>query len=242
MKIDVLVFCAHPDDAEISMGGTIAKFSHNGISVGIIDFSRGELSTRGNITIRKKESEKAAEILGAAFRLNLKLPDGSLRNNFEYVKKTVQIIREYKPKIIFAPYFNDRHPDHIGVSRIVKEAMFFSGVGKYKTLGNNLVQKSYRPQKLFYFMQSYEFKPSFIINISGTFDKKMEAISAFKSQFYNPESNELETFVSSENFFEYIKARAKTYGFKIGKNYGEAFFSEEVIELDLMNLLLNKPN
>ena len=238
-KLDVIVFTAHPDDAELAMGGTIAKLTSAGVKVGIIDLSEAQLSTRGTIPERRKESEKASGILGISLRENLKLHDGSLKPDNKSTALVVSKIRKYKPKIIFAPYFNDRHPDHIGTSHIVKEAMFFSGLAKYKTSITGKEQKAYRPYKLYYFMHAYEFIPTFVVDISNTFDKKMKSIKAYSSQFYDPGSKEPETFISQPNFLKFIEARAKVFGFQIGKDYAEPFYCEEKIEYDLINQIKN---
>ena len=237
MNLDVLVFAAHPDDAELSMGGTIAKLTSTGLKVGIIDLSKGELGTRGSAEIRMKEAQNAGEILKIAHRENLGFKDGSLKPNEEYLKKIISKIRKYQPKIIFAPYFNDRHPDHIGTSQLVKEAMFFTGLPKISTEENNRIQSTFRPQKLFYYMQTYEFKPTFIADISGFFESKMKSILAYETQFHNPESLEPETFISQPNFLKFVEARAKYFGFKINKDYGEAFYCEEEIEYDIIAAL-----
>ncbi len=237
MNLDVLIFAAHPDDAELSMGGTIAKLANLGHKVGIIDLTKGELGTRGSAETRKIEAENASHILSVAYRDNLGLKDGSIKFSEEYLKKIIVKIRKHKPKLVFAPYFNDRHPDHIGASQLVKEAFFFSGLPKIGTEENDRIQVPYRPQKLFYYMQTYEFTPSFIYDISETFETKMKAVLAYNTQFHNPESREPETFISQPIFLQFLEARAKYFGFKIGKNYGEAFFSEEEIELDISSLL-----
>jgi bacillithiol biosynthesis deacetylase BshB1 len=239
MKLDILVFASHPDDAELAMGGTIAKFVRSGFKVGIVDLSRGEMGTRGSEEIRKKEADDASKILGIETRVNLGLPDGKLKLNDDFVQAVITQIRRFKPQIIFAPYFNDRHPDHIGTSRIVKEAFFFSGLTKIETEFEGEKQLPYRPRKIFYYMQYYEFTPSFINDISETFETKMKSINAYGTQFFNEKnkSAEPETFISQLNFIKFIEARAKYFGFKIGKDYGEPFYSEEEIELNLINLL-----
>lgn len=240
MNLDILIFAAHPDDAELSMGGTIAKLINSGLKVGIVDLSRGELGTRGSAETRLKEAQKASEILKITHRENLSLKDGSIKVNEDYLIKIVSRIRKYQPKIIFAPYFNDRHPDHVGCGLLVKEALFFSGLSKFVTEDNEKIQIPFRPKKLFYYMQTYEFKPTFIVDISDTFEIKMNAIKAYDSQFHKPDSVEPETFISQPNFLKYIEARAKVFGFKIGKDYGEPFFCEEEIEYDLINLIKNE--
>lgn len=237
MKLDVLIFAAHPDDAELSMGGTIAKLSNAGLNVGIIDLSGGELGSRGTIETRKVEAQNASEILKLTHRENLGFKDGDIKFNNEFVRVVVSRIRRFKPEIIFAPYKNDRHPDHIGTSQLVKEAMFFSGLQKVITEYEFKGQEAFRPKKLFYYMQMYEDNPSFVINISETFDAKMQAIRAYVTQFHNPEIEGPETFISQPNFLKFIEARARYFGFKIGKDYGEPFYCEEEIEFDLINFI-----
>jgi|WetSurMetagenome_2_1015567.scaffolds.fasta_scaffold88255_1 N-acetylglucosamine malate deacetylase 1 len=240
MILDVLLFFPHPDDAELTMGGTIAKLTKNNLKVGIIDLTQGEMGTRGSAITRKKEAKVASKILGVTIRENLNLPDGNVQVTKENELKLVKAIRQYKPKIIFGPYSNDRHPDHVNTSHLIKRAYFSSGLPKVKTYEKNKLQEAYRPQKLFYCMHYYEFKPSFIIDISDTFNDKMKAVNAFASQFYNPKSKEPETFISRSNFLGFVEARAIDYGFKIGKHYGEPFYCEEEIELDLIGLLNKK--
>lgn len=233
MNVDVLVFGAHPDDAELTMGGTIAKFTFNNIKVGIIDLTRGELGTRGTPETRQQEAFQAAISLKLAIRENLHIPDGSIYHTKENLMKIIMMIRKYKPKIIFAPYFNDRHPDHINTSKLVKEAMFAAGLEKVKTSDKERGQDTYRPAKLFYYMQTYPFEPSFIVDITGYQDAKMKAVKSYSSQFYDPKSKEPETFISKPEFINYIESRSAFYGFQIGKTHGEPFFTEEKIELDL---------
>jgi len=232
MNLDVLVFAAHPDDAELAMGGTIAKLTKQNFKVGIIDVSRGELGTRGTPETRQKEAFQSAIILKTAVRENLSIPDGNIERNKENLCKLVMEIRKYKPKIIFAPYFNDRHPDHIDASLLVKQAMFSSGLAKFKSFDKEVFQDAYRPKKLFYYMQTYTFEPTFIVDITDTFEDKMKAVKAYSTQFHNPRSTEPETFISKPDFLNYIEARSRFYGFQIGKSFGEPFYCEERIEID----------
>jgi bacillithiol biosynthesis deacetylase BshB1 len=238
MTLDVLVFAAHPDDAELSMGGTIARFANDGFSVGIIDLTRGEMGTRGNADTRQKEALEAAKILKTSIRENLLIPDGDIEISNGNCRKVIVLMRRYKPKIVFAPYFSDRHPDHINASKLIKRAMFVSGLEKIKTSESEIAQRAYRPAKLFYYMQSYTFEASFIVDISNFFEIKMKAVWAYSTQFHNPESNEPETFISSPEFIDYVDARAKFYGFQIGKKFGEPFYCEEKIELNLNGMLI----
>ena len=238
MTLDVLVFAAHPDDAELAMGGTIARFANDGFSVGIVDLTRGEMGTRGSAETRQKEALEAAKILNTSIRENLLIPDGDIEISNGNVQKVVLSIRKYRPKIVFAPFYNDRHPDHIGASKLIKRAMFVSGLEKIKTSESEIAQRAYRPAKLFYYMQTYTFEPSFIVDISNFFETKMKAVWAYSTQFHNPESNEPETFISSPEFIEYVDARAKFYGFQIGKKFGEPFYCEEKIELNLNGMFI----
>jgi len=242
VNLDFLAFAAHPDDAELSMGGTIAKMIKKGKTFGLIDLTQGELGTRGTIVTRKEEAESASNILGLTLRENMKMPDGKISVTEDNTIKIVKIIRKYKPKIIFAPYFNDRHPDHIETSKLIKRAMFFSGLPKIETEYEGEEQDSYRPEKLFYFFQTYEVDPTFIVDISETYEIKMNAIRAYKTQFHieGRESNEPTTFISTPEFIKFLEARAKSFGFKIGKKYGEPFSSEELLELNLTAYLENE--
>ncbi len=233
MNLNVLVFAAHPDDAELAMGGTIAKLTANGSKVGIVDLTRGELGTRGTPELRQKEAFQAALALKTTARENLNVSDGFIDSSKENLIKVITEIRKYKPKIIFAPYFNDRHPDHVATSKLLKRAMFLTGLEKIETFDNEVKQDAYRPDKLFYFMQAYTFIPTFIVDITDFLETKMKAVKCYSSQFYNPKSTEPETFISRPIFLDYIEARAKNYGFEIGKKFGEPFYCEEGIELEL---------
>ena len=237
MTLDVLVFAAHPDDAELSMGGTIAKLTKDNYKVGIVDLTKGELGTRGDVKTREKEAVAADKILNVSVRVNLGIPDGDIQRTKENLMMVIKEIRKFKPKIIFAPYFNDRHPDHQDASTLVKEAMFSTGLPKVKTFDNQVEQKAYRPKKLFYYMQTYTFEPSFIVDVSDSFEQKMKAVKAFKTQFFDSNSKEPETFISRPEFFSYLISRAQFYGFQIGKHYGEPFYCEEKIEYNMSWLL-----
>lgn len=237
MNLDAIVFAAHPDDAELSMGGTICKLTSHNFKVGIIDFTKGELGTRGSAETRQKEAFQAAIVLKAAVRENLDIPDGDIKRNKENLMKVIMAIRKYRPKIVFAPYFNDRHPDHIDASVLVKEAMFSTGLTKVKTFEKEMMQESFRPSKLYYYMQTFTFEPTFIVDITESFNQKMKAVKAYETQFHNPRSVEPETFISRPEFLDYVQSRSQFYGFQIGKHYGEPFYCEEKMELDLLNYL-----
>lgn len=237
MKLDTLIFAAHPDDAELGMGGTIAKMTSENLKVGIIDLTKGEMGTRGTVETRQTEAFKAASILKLTVRENLHVKDGEISDTKDNLMKIIISIRKYRPRFIFAPYFNDRHPDHVALSALVKKAYFFTGLAKIKTFEKDTAQEAFRPSRLFYYMQTYAFDPNYIVDISGTFETKMKSVNAYSSQFYNPESKEPETFISQPRFFGYIEARARVYGFQIGKDFGEPFFCEEALPFDIVSAL-----
>jgi len=237
MNLDVLVFAAHPDDAELSMGGTIARFTAQGLKVGVADLTKAELSTRGNVITRAKETAAASKVLKLKVRDNLGIKDGGISLSQDNLKKVITLIRKYKPSIVFAPYFNDRHPDHIDASILIKRAVFSSGLEKFKTTISGKSQMQYRPKKIFYYMQTYLFAPSFIVDISEHFQTKMRSVNEFKSQLHNPAAKKDDTFISKPEFLDYVKARAEFYGFQIRKKYGEPFYCEENIEYDFSDLL-----
>lgn len=230
MKLDALFIGSHPDDIELTCGGTVCKLVKSGKKTGIIDLTKGELSTRGNPVQRKKETEKASKVLGIKIRKNLGLKDGNIINNSENRKKLIKLIREFQPEIVFAPYPSDRHPDHINASNLIREAVFYSGLRKIVTGKLN----AYRPKKVFYYRHAYDIPISFIMDVSDSFGKKLEAIKCYDSQFYNPNysKKEPETYISSRRFLDDIITRAKFFGFKIGAEFGEPFFCFEAIKTD----------
>lgn len=233
MKLDALFIGSHPDDIELTCGGTVCKLVKSGKKAGILDLTKGELSTRGNLTQRKKETEKANKVLGISVRQNLGLRDGEIQNNRASRLKLIKIIRGYRPEIIFAPYPSDRHPDHINASNLVREAVFYSGLRKIVTGRQN----AFRPKKVFYYRHAYEIPISFIMDVSDVFAKKMEAIRCYETQFYNPKhKGGPETYISSKRFLDDIITRAKFFGFKIGAEYGEPFFSYENLRADVETL------
>ncbi len=236
MKLDALFFAAHPDDAELSCGGTIIKMVKSGKKAGIIDLTQGELGTRGSKSIRASEAKDAQKILGLSIRENLKIKDGQIENSPRNRLKIISVIRTFQPSIIFMPYHNDRHPDHINANKLIKESAFYSGLQKISTKKNGKTQSPHRPRKNFFYMQTYTFEPSFIIDITDEFSQKMEAVKSYGSQFYKPGNKKPETFISSRNFIEYIEARARFYGFMIGTKYGEPFYTPEKIRLNNDNL------
>ena len=227
MKLHILAFSAHPDDVELSCGGTIVKMVKSGYKVGIVDLTEAELSTRGNVKLRKQETEKSTHILNLDIRENLKIPDGQIENNNTNRLKVISCIRKYKPEIILAPFFEDRHPDHVHASNLISESNFYSGLSKIET-----GIEHYRAKNVIYYYQHLVDNPSFVVDITDEFDKKMEAVKAFESQFYDPGSNEPETFISQKQFIISLKTRAQYFGYQIGVEYGEPFFVKSRIKIN----------
>lgn len=224
MKLDILVLAAHPDDAEISCGGTIAKHVSLGHKVGIVDFTRGELGTRGTPEARALEAKEAAKIMGAEIRENLGLKDGFFQNDPEHQLSVIRAIRKFQPDIVLANAVYDRHIDHGKGASLGYDACFLSGLVRIETFNEKgLKQESWRPRAVYHYIQSNYIEPDFIVDISDFMDTKMKAIRAFKTQFYDPESQEPETFISNPGFLKMLEARATEFGYAIGKKYGEGF-------------------
>lgn len=226
MKLDLLAFAAHPDDVEISCSGTIIKHIQMGYKVGVIDLTQGELGTRGTFKTRKEESIKASQILGIHQRENLKMEDGFFEPSEINKRKIISSIRKYQPKIVLANSIKDRHPDHAKASSLVSEACFLSGLPKITTELKGSAQDSWRPEAVYHYIQDYYIEPDFIVDISNQIELKLEAIKAYKTQFYDPKSTEPETPISGEDFIEFIKARARNFGRLIKTEYAEGFTVE----------------
>ncbi len=231
MKLDILAFGAHPDDAELGAGATIAKEIANGKKVGIIDLTRGELGTRGSAEIRDKEAAKAAEILGITVRENLEFADGFLINNKEHQLVIIQMIRKYRPEIVLCNAIEDRHIDHAKGSNLVSDACFLSGLIKIDTKldGNDVWQEPWRPKYVYHYIQWKNLEPDFVVDVSDFIAKKTEAILAYSSQFYDPKSDEPETPISSKNFIDSVNYRARDLGRYIGVEYAEGFTVERYV-------------
>jgi bacillithiol biosynthesis deacetylase BshB1 len=232
MKIDILAIGAHPDDVELGCGATIAKEIANGKSVGILDLTRGELGTRGSAEIRDKEAAKSAEILGVKFRKNLGFADGFFTNNTAAKLEVIKIIRKYRPDIVLCNAMEDRHIDHAKGSRLVSDACFLSGLRKIETIHETNKQKEWRPKHVYHYIQWKNLTPDFAVDVTGFIDKKLEAVFAFDSQFFNPDSNEPETPIANENFKESILYRARDLGRLIGTDYAEGFTVERYVAVD----------
>jgi len=228
-NVDIIFFGAHPDDVELSAGGTVAKSVKDGLRVGIVDLTRGEMGTRGTPQTRKREAARSAKILGATFRLQLDFQDGNLQTGREQELQIVELMRRWRPKLVIAPYPDDRHPDHTRTGRIVTEASFYAGL---RALDTGL--EAHRPQTTVYYLQNYMFPPSFVVDVTATWKTKMRAVYAYKSQFYDPKSKEPQTFISDPKFLEMIEARGKHFGALIGVPYAEAFVTKQPPRVDDM--------
>lgn len=238
MKLDILVFGAHPDDAELGAGGTIAKEIANGKKVGIIDLTRGELGTRGTAEIRDAEATKAAEILGVAVRENLGFADGFFSNDKAHQLEIIKKIRKYNPDIVLCNAIDDRHIDHGKGAKLVSDACFLSGLIKIKTVLNGETQKQWRPKVVYHYIQWKNLEPDFVVDITGFIDKKTEAILAYSSQFYDPSSKEPKTPISSKNFIDSVNYRARDLGRLINVEYAEGFTVERYVAVDSLSNLI----
>ncbi|MFV0222487.1 bacillithiol biosynthesis deacetylase BshB1 [Empedobacter falsenii] len=233
MKLDILAIGAHPDDVELGCGGTLAKEIRNGKTVGILDLTKGELGTRGTDETRRVEANDAKDILGVVVRENLGIADGFFLNDKENQLKIVDVIRKYQPDIILSNAPHDRHPDHGKGSDLVNTAIFLSGLPKIE---NGLA--AWRPKKHFHYIQWLPLEPHFVVDISGFIDTKVEACMAYKTQFFDPNSSEPQTPISSKNFTDSIRYRAYDLGRLIGTETGEGFISRSYIGVNNLDSLI----
>ncbi|SHI77400.1 bacillithiol biosynthesis deacetylase BshB1 [Mesonia phycicola] len=232
MKLDILAIGAHPDDVELGCAGTLAKEISKGKKVGILDLTRGELGTRGSAEIRDKEAKAAAEILGVSVRENLAFSDGFFINNASHQLEVIKIIRKYRPEIVLCNAIDDRHIDHGKGSKLVSDACFLSGLRRIETIHQNNHQNAWRPKQVFHYIQWKELEPDIIVDISGFIDKKIAAVNAYESQFFNPDTNEPSTPISSDNFLDSVTYRARNLGRLIGTDYAEGYTVERCPAVD----------
>jgi len=238
MKLDILAFAAHPDDVELSASGTLMKHIAQGKKVGIVDLTQGELGSRGTIESRYSEAKSASKIMGIHYRENLKMRDGLFEICEENMLKIVQQIRKTKPSIVLANAFSDRHPDHGRASKLVSEACFYAGLVKIETELDNQKQSAHRPKVVYHYIQDRYLTPDFVVDVSEFVEAKIEAIKAFKTQFYDPESNEPTTPISGKEYLDFIKSRMREFGRPIGAQYAEGFKVERFMGVDdLFDLL-----
>lgn len=232
MKLDILAIGVHPDDIELGCAGTILKHIAAGKKVGVLDLTQGELGSRGSAALRLIEAENSAKILGISARENLGFADGFFRNTKENQIEVIKILRKYQPDVVLCNAPKDRHPDHGRASELVSEACFYSGLVKIETKLDGSTQDLWRPKAVYHYIQDRFIKPDFVVDVSEFIDKKIEAIMAFSSQFYNPVSSLPETPISSKKFMDFIKARMANFARDISTDYAEGFTVDRVIGVD----------
>jgi len=232
-KLDILVLAVHPDDAELGCAGTILKHVALGHKVGIVDLTRGELGTRGSAETRDKEAALAAEILGLTVRENLGMADGFFKSDQEHQLKIIAAIRKYQPEIIITNAYHDRHPDHGRASELVETSAFLAGLIKIETYQDGVKQGAWRPKLTLHFIQDNFIQPDIIIDITDYWDKKMESVKAYGTQFHNPNADEKnETYISSPDFYHILEGRAREFGKSIGAKYGEGYTSKKILGVE----------
>jgi bacillithiol biosynthesis deacetylase BshB1 len=224
-SLDVLAFAAHPDDVEFFAGGTVALLVSQGYRVGIADLTRGELGSRGTAEIREREAAEAAAILGVDARVNLGLPDGDIRNTLENRVEVARVLRAFRPRILLVPAPDCRHPDHPAAARLVTEAVFPAGLRRVETAAGAEPLEPWRPHHVLHYMQSIPFEPTLVVDVTPVWETRLRALRAFASQVHRADyaapPGEPETFISNPAFVDWIEARARTYGYRIGATYGE---------------------
>lgn len=232
MKLDILVLAVHPDDAELGCSGTIAKHIALGKKVGIVDFTRGELGTRGTAETRDEEAADSAKILGIHARENLRFRDGFFKNDEEHQLEVIKMIRKYQPEIVLTNALHDRHPDHGRAGDLANDACFLSGLPKINTELNGVQQQAWRPRLQLQYIQDRYIKPDVIIDITPYIEIKLASIKAFKTQFFNPELDGPDTYISSPDFFESVISRSREFGKSIGTTYAEGFTCRKLLGVD----------
>lgn len=227
MQLDILVFGAHPDDVELGCAGTIIKEVQNGKTVGIIDLTRGELGTRGTSKTRDSETSIATEIMGVSVRENMNFKDGFFKDDEEHKIALIKKIRQYRPTIVITNAVSDRHPDHPRSSQISVDACFLSGLEKIETS-----QKPWRPKAIYHYIQFNNLTPDVVVDITNQMKLKLQAVKAYSTQFYNPDSKESETIISSPEFLESVTYRAQDLGRQSNCDYAEGFISHQIPQVN----------
>lgn len=241
MKLDILAFGVHPDDIELGCAGTILAAIAEGKKVGIVDLTQGELGTRGTAETRKVEAENAAQVLGVSIRENLKMADGFFQNDEKHQRKVIEAIRRYRPDIILCNAPEDRHPDHGRSAKLVSDAAFLSGLRKIVTNDDGKHQEAWKPSYVFHYIQDRFIQPSFVVDISAHHDRKLESILCYTTQFHSADTSEPQTYISSPQFLETVKARAMMLGKRIGVTYAEGFISEKVLGISSFDAFVQNP-
>ncbi len=239
MKLDILAIGVHPDDVELSCAGTLLRHIKNGKTVGLLDLTKGELGTRGSAELRTEEAMNAAEMMGAKVREQLDLADGFFAQNEADLRKIIRIIRRYQPEIVLCNSVEDRHPDHGRAAKMTADACFLAGLRRIETYENDgQLQDSWRPKTVYHYIQDRALKPDFAVDISEFIDRKFELILAYKSQFFDPLSNEPSTPISGQSFLDSIRGKDSVYGRYIGVNFAEGFIANRTVGVqDLFDLI-----
>lgn len=238
MKLHILAIAAHPDDLELGCAGTIINHTRAGQAVGIVDLTEGELSTRGTVSTRYEEARKAAEAMGVAVRENAKMADGFFRNDEEHQRKLITFIRHYRPEIVLANALSDRHPDHGKGGRLIADSCFLSGLARISTQRDGVEQQPWRPKRVFHMIQDRPLEPTFIVDISDSFEQKMIAIKCYESQFFSPGLEGPVTYISTGNFLQELAGRDAVMGKRIGTRYGEGFVCENLPGISNLDALI----
>ena len=197
-----------------------------GKKVGLVDLTTGQLGSRGTPVIRLSEAEKAAKILGLHFRENLEMEDGFFLNNFEHQEKIIRSLRKFQPEIVITNAVNDRHPDHGKAAKLVSDACFYSGLRRIETVENGFSQEAWRPKAVYHAIQDRYIAPDFVVDVTAFVEQKFQSILAYDSQFYNPDSTEPDTPISSQSFLETVKGRMRDFGRSINVDFAEGFTVE----------------
>ena len=237
-KFDILAFGVHPDDVELGCSGTILASVAEGKKVGIIDLTRGELGTRGSAEIRRQEAANAAKVLQVTARENLEMADGFFQNDETHQLKIIEVIRKYRPEIILCNSTEDRHPDHGRSAQLVEAAAFLSGLRKIGTSYQGGKQQEWRPKYVFHYLQDRFLQPDFVFDISDFIEDKLKSVLCYKTQFYNPDLDEPETYISSPDFFDAVKARAMMLGKRIGVKYAEGYITKKMVGIKSFDSLI----
>jgi bacillithiol biosynthesis deacetylase BshB1 len=239
MKLDILALGAHPDDVEMSCAGTLAAATAVGKKIGIVDFTRGELGTRGTPVTRAAEAAVASLILGVSARENLGLPDGFFRNDREHQLPLIAAIRRYRPEVVLCNAIHDRHPDHGRAAQLASDACFLAGLRMIETLGDDgQPQAPWRPKNVYHYIQDRQIPPAFVVDITPHWPRKWEAIQAYRTQFFDPESTEPQTYLSSQEFAKFLEARAREFGHLIGVEFGEGYTVQRPVGISEISKLI----
>ncbi len=241
MKLDVLAIGVHPDDVELGCSGTLIKEVNRGKKAGVLDLTQGELGTRGTIENRFKEAREAARILGVVVRENLKMRDGFFQNDEAHQLQLIKALRKYQPEIVIGNILEDRHPDHGRAGQLIYDACFLSGLKQVTTIDEEgKPQERWRPKQLLHYLQDRFYEPDIIVDISEVWEQRLQSIKAYKTQFYNPDSSDEGTYISSPEFLESIIARARLLGKRIGVQFAEGFISKKSIGISNLDALILK--